>query len=94
MLKDITSEKVLNPVNKYMMAFIVLSLITANVYQYVDGEKRDAKKDAVIEKLNQDIRVMNEKSYAVEQERALRYEYLLNTLPKITTDVPQKKSNR
>jgi hypothetical protein len=90
---NIINQKLLEPVSKFPVAFLLLILAAGNVYQYVDTQKRDSRKDLMIERLNQEIKVMNEKSYEVEKERALRYEYLLNTLPKITTN-EQKKSNR
>lgn len=95
MTNNLINEKLLEPVSKYTYAFILLIFIAANVYQYVDNQKTITNKDAMIEQLNQEIKRLNEKSYEVEKERALRYEYLLNTLPKITTsDAPIQKKSR
>lgn len=83
---NLVNEKLLEPLSRYSVAFILLVLIAANVYQYIDCQHIVISKDNAIEQLNNEIRKKDEKALEIERERTARMEFLLNNLPKITNE--------
>lgn len=60
--------------------FLILSLIAANVYQYVKGAEDRSHYQAEEKMLNEIIRKRDEETIKYERERIARLDFLLNTL--------------
>lgn len=84
------NEKALAAISKYIIAFIIIILVGAVTYLYFDTQRIIITKDDHIQELNEKIRRMNEKALEYEKERASRYEFLLNNLPKTYPDESKK----
>jgi hypothetical protein len=70
-------------VAKNKMTFLMLILITGNVYQYVEKINSDNKFIDEQRRLNQVIQDMEQKSVEYERGRSEKLEYLLNNLSKM-----------
>lgn len=68
------------------MTFLLIILLAGNIYQYIEGGKRE---NAILDenrKLNQIIQDNEQKSIDYERNRSERLEFLLNSLSKATGD--------
>lgn len=78
-----SSPKVIEAVSKYKLTFILIILFGCNIYQFIDCKSE-------MRRLNEVIRIKDEKALEYEKERGSRYEFLLNNLPKVKSDDEKK----
>lgn len=87
------SEKNLETVSRRPWIFIMLIFIAGNVYQYIDRRNIVTDKDEAISQLNEKLKERDQEALRYERERNTRYEYLLNSLPKITSQNENTQKN-
>lgn len=78
-----SSPQIIEAVSKYKIGFILLVLVACVIYQFIDGNIQKDRRDDEIRRLNEVIRIKDEKAFEYEKERGARYEFLLNNLPKV-----------
>jgi len=91
MLKLLFNEKILEWINKNKITFIIIFLVVANIYQYLDGlaDRKEYRED--IRVLNLKISTINENSLAYERTRSNSLEKLLYDMLRMYSKVDERK---
>ena len=95
MALDILNEKFLVWVSKNKSTFLLVVLLLANGYQYVDRKTSQDQYDVDKKALNDKIQQITNEELEYERMRSEKMEFLLNNLPKHQDDGSAKThSNR
>lgn len=81
-MENMLSKSFLSFVETHKTTFLLVILLMAVIYQYVDGQKRESRFFEENKRLNEKNIELTFKTLEYERERSERLEFLLNTLSK------------
>jgi hypothetical protein len=79
---DILNEKSMIWISKNRSTFILVVLLSGNMYQYLDRKAIQRDSDLEKKNLNEKIQQISKETMEYERVRSEKLEYLLNNLPK------------